>query len=52
MDFIVKEAVKNTQQINYDRMVGHANIKVFGVGGAGSNMVSWLYKKVLKEPKL
>ncbi len=26
-------------------MVGQANIKVVGVGGAGSNMVNWLYKK-------
>ena len=28
--------------------VGKANIKVIGVGGAGSNMVSWLYKKGIK----
>jgi cell division protein FtsZ len=25
--------------------VGQANIKVIGVGGAGTNMVNWLYKK-------
>ena len=28
-----------------DMEVGKANIKVFGVGGAGNNMVNWLYKK-------
>lgn len=27
---------------------GHANIKVIGCGGAGNNMVSWLYKKGIK----
>jgi len=31
-----------------DMQIGHANIKVIGVGGAGSNMVSWLYKKGIK----
>ncbi len=52
MDFIVQEAVKNQQDINYDDMVGQANIKVFGVGGAGSNMVSWLYKKGVKGAEI
>jgi cell division protein FtsZ len=28
--------------------VGHANIKVIGVGGAGNNMVSWLFKKGIR----
>src|SRR3989344_9661447 len=32
--------------------IGHANIKVIGVGGAGSNMVSWLYKKGIKGAKI
>src|SRR3989339_1354749 len=45
MNFIVEEAVKTHQNVNYDDMIGQANIKVIGVGGAGSNMVSWLYKK-------
>ncbi len=31
-----------------DDMIGKANIKVIGVGGAGSNMVSWLYQKGIK----
>jgi len=52
MDFIVKEAVKNSQSMDYDSMVGQANIKVFGIGGAGSNMVSWLYKKGIKGAEI
>ena len=52
MDFIVQEAVKQQQNINYDSLVGQANIKVIGVGGAGSNMVSWLYKKGIKGAEI
>ncbi|MBW2976135.1 cell division protein FtsZ [Candidatus Woesearchaeota archaeon] len=52
MDFIVQEAVKNHQPVNYDNLIGQANIKVFGVGGAGSNMVSWLYKKGIKGAEI
>ena len=52
MDFIVKEAVKNHQDVNYDNMIGQANIKVFGVGGGGSNMVSWLHKKGVKGAEI
>ena len=52
MDFIVQEAVKQQQNVNYDSLVGQANIKVFGVGGAGSNMVSWLYKKGIKGAEI
>jgi len=52
LDFIVQEAVKNSQNIDYESMVGQANIKVIGVGGAGSNMVSWLYKKGIKGAEI
>jgi len=52
MDFIVKEAVKNHQEVDYNNLVGQANIKVFGVGGGGSNMVSWLYKKGIKGAEI
>ena len=44
MDFLFEEALKqanNTASFE----VGQANIKVIGVGGAGNNMVGWLYKK-------
>ncbi|MBD3361597.1 cell division protein FtsZ [Candidatus Woesearchaeota archaeon] len=46
MEFIVKNAMSN--DTNNAPEIGHANIKVFGVGGAGNNMVSWLYKKGIR----
>ena len=51
MDFVVEEALKNDKQ-DIANMVGNANIKVIGVGGAGSNMVSWLYKKGVKGAEI
>jgi cell division protein FtsZ len=33
-------------------LVGHANIKVIGVGGAGNNMVNWLYQKGVKGAEI
>jgi len=47
LDF-AKEAIEHasTHSINFDELkAGKANIKVFGAGGAGSNMVTWLYNK-------
>lgn len=52
MDFIVEEALKNENQEDMNEMVCQANIKVVGVGGAGSNMVSWLYKKGIKGAEI
>lgn len=48
MDFLVKSATAQQQSSKYDYDFGQANIKVIGVGGAGNNMVSWLYKKGVK----
>jgi len=49
MDFIVDSALKSMdEQKSDDLLVGNAQIKVLGVGGAGCNMVSWLYKKGVK----
>lgn len=46
MDFIVDSAQKSEANQQMEGMdVGQANIKVIGVGGAGNNMVNWLYKK-------
>ncbi len=46
MDFIVENALKQQESIGgSDFEVGQANIKVLGAGGAGNNMVNWLYKK-------
>jgi len=46
-----KEAVDGakTYGINFDELkAGKASIKVFGAGGAGSNMVTWLFNKGLQ----
>ncbi len=37
---------------NSDFEVGVANIKVFGVGGAGNNMIGWLYEKGIKGAEI
>src|SRR3989338_1069899 len=53
MDFIVQDALKSAQDLDISQaMVGQANIKVVGVGGAGNNMVSWLYKKGIKGAEI
>jgi cell division protein FtsZ len=47
LDF-AREAIDNahTHSINFDELkAGKANIKVFGVGGAGCNAVTWLFNK-------
>ncbi len=47
LDF-TKEAIENTSThgINFDELkAGKANIKVFGLGGAGCNAVTWLFNK-------
>jgi len=47
MEFVVQNALKASEgmKTNFDGIVGQANIKVVGAGGAGNNMVDWLYKK-------
>ncbi len=56
MDFIVQNAMetagKKQQQIDQPLDVGQANIKVIGVGGAGNNMVDWLYKKGIEGAQI
>jgi len=54
MDIIVESALKNSDNdFNTDGIeIGKANIKVVGVGGAGNNMVSWLYKKGIKGAEI
>jgi len=47
LDF-AREAIQHaeTHSINFDELrAGKANIKVFGVGGAGCNAVTWLFNK-------
>ena len=53
MDFIVEKAMKQLDDKKFEGLdVGQANIKVIGVGGAGNNMVSWLYKKGVKGAEI
>ena len=53
MDFIVENALKNKAKNEFQGIeVKQANIKVFGAGGAGNNMVSWLYRKGIKGAEI
>ncbi len=52
MDFIIQNALKNNDAKFEGVEVGQANIKVIGVGGAGNNMVDWLYKKGIKGAEI
>jgi cell division GTPase FtsZ len=53
MDFNVQDALKSAQDLDVAQaMVGQENIKVIGAGGAGNNMVSWLYKKGIKGAEI
>jgi cell division protein FtsZ len=51
MDFIVESALQSMPEENFENM-NQANIKVIGVGGAGNNMVGWLYKKGIKGAEI
>ncbi len=50
MDFIVDKA--EDKQFEDIDVSAQANIKVIGVGGAGNNMVNWLYKKGIKGAEI
>src|SRR3989339_1554801 len=52
MDFIVKNAMENSKSYSSTYEVGQANIKVIGCGGAGNNMVNWLYRKGVKGAEI
>ena len=53
MDFIIQSALEGSKQSKYENIkVGQANIKVIGVGGAGNNMVSWLYRKGIQGAEI
>jgi cell division protein FtsZ len=47
MNLLVKNAMEEKQS-QPEADFGQANIKVVGVGGAGNNMVSWLYRKGIR----
>ncbi len=52
MDFIVENATRAMDERKEEISVPQANIKVIGVGGAGNNMVSWLYKKGIRGAEI
>ena len=53
MEFIVENALNNAQGNQVEDMnVGQAKIKVIGVGGAGNNMVGWLYNKGIRGAEI
>lgn len=53
MDFLVESALRNEPAKKRETsIVGQANIKVIGCGGAGNNMVSWLYRKGVKGSEI
>jgi len=51
MDFMIRNSMQAAQSVPQQE-VGKANIKVIGVGGAGNNMVNWLYKKEVKGAEI
>src|SRR3989338_183357 len=48
MDFLVQNEQKQESKLQ----VGQANIKVIGAGGAGNNMVGWLYNKGIEGAEI
>ncbi|MBN2457608.1 cell division protein FtsZ [Candidatus Woesearchaeota archaeon] len=53
MDFVVKKALEESNNQNFGAVdVKPANIKVIGCGGAGNNMVNWLYKKGIEGAEI
>ena len=51
MEFVVEKAMANLEDREFEDM-NQANIRVLGVGGAGNNMVGWLYKKGIKGAEI
>ncbi|MCH8067562.1 MAG: cell division protein FtsZ [Nanoarchaeota archaeon] len=53
MDFLVENAIKASEENKVESLpVGQAKIRVIGVGGAGNNMVGWLYNKGVKGAEI
>ncbi len=53
MDVLIKNALEHAEKQKFEGLeVGQANIKVIGVGGAGNNMVGWLYEKGVKGAEI
>ena len=53
MDFLIENAMKMDEEMKSEDVdVKQACIKVMGCGGAGSNMINWLYKKGVKGAEI
>src|SRR3989338_6862017 len=52
MDFFVEKALESLPPEQEFAGMHQANIKVIGVGGAGNNMVGWLYKKGIRGAEI
>jgi len=53
MEFIINSALKHAEEHKTEEAeVGQANIKVVGVGGAGNNMIGWLYQKGIRGAEI
>ncbi|HII17143.1 TPA: cell division protein FtsZ [Candidatus Woesearchaeota archaeon] len=53
MDFLINNAIKHAEEHATEAFdVGQANIKVIGAGGAGNNMVGWLYQKGIRGAEI
>ena len=53
MEFLVEDAIKKSGENKFEGVdVGQAKIRVMGVGGAGNNMVGWLYNKGVKGAEI
>ena len=55
MDFFVENAIKSSEENKQDFEgldIGQAKIRVIGIGGAGNNMVGWLYNKGIKGAEI
>jgi cell division protein FtsZ len=53
MDFIIQNALNAEQAYDIEAgLVGQAQIKVVGVGGAGNNMSDWLYHKGVRGAEI
>ena len=53
MEHIINSALEQAEEQTFDGVqVGQANIKVVGVGGAGNNMIGWLYQKGIKGAEI
>jgi len=53
MDFLVKNALENMADDDISQYeVGHARMTIVGCGGAGQNMVDWLYSKGVKGAQI